>query len=575
MYNKKLLRFAALSLCCVLLGSAAMAANPKKYITSNITTNTTWDRDTTYVLGGFVYVTNNAVLTIESGTVVFGYDGTLFSKGALIVTKGSQLIAQGCPASPIIFTSGLKTKTRGDWGGVILLGKATINQPGGIAFIEGITPSSLTEYGGGLTPDDNDNSGIMQYVRIEYAGVALSPNNEINGLTFGGVGRGTTIDHIMVSYSNDDSYEWFGGTVDAKYLIAFRGIDDDFDTDNGYSGRLQFGIGLRDKAVADISGSKAFESDNDANASNNTPQTKPTFMNFTCTAGGDTVTNSLYTAGAHIRRWSHMNLYNSIVMGYPQGFLIDANSKPSPNTFDNVINDDMVFNNIVAVWDTANKAYVTAGPSGNTTVINRLSANNFKYKNNAQGVRLQKPWTVTTTVSPDFRPKRGATAATTSPALTKPRFANPDPSFFETVKFIGAMDDTLAHDWTKGSLAGKWVNWKPDTVGKAGPGYTIAQGGACSPSPAKFVKSTPSVSAAFIKVSPNPTNGSFSVEVKGFASAQVTLVIADVNTGNVYYTSRVNNNAVNRVTVNVPNGYYIVKLTDGKSMASAKINVVH
>ena len=108
---------------------------------------------------------------------------------------------------------------------------------------------------------------VMKYVRIEYPGIAYSPNNEINGLTFGGVGRGTTIDYIQVSYSGDDSYEWFGGTVNCKHLIAYRGWDDDFDTDFGYQGKLQFLVGLRDPEVADQSGSNGFESDNDGSGS--------------------------------------------------------------------------------------------------------------------------------------------------------------------------------------------------------------------------------------------------------------------------------------------------------------------
>ena len=572
---KKLLRFTASALLVVLFGSAAMAANPKKYITSNITVNTTWDRDTTYVLGGYVYVTSNAVLTIESGTVIYGYDGILFSKGALIITKGAQINAVGCETSPIVFTSGLKVKTRGDWGGLILLGKASINQPGGVANVEGITPSSLTEYGGGLTPDDNDNSGTLQYVRVEYAGVALSPNNEINGLTMGGVGNGTTIDHIMVSYSNDDSYEWFGGTVNGKYLIAFRGIDDDFDTDNGFRGKLQFGIGLRDKGVADVSGSKAFESDNDASASNNTPQTAPTFCNFTCTAGGDTTTNALYTAGAHIRRWSHMNLYNSIIMGYPKGLLIDANSKVAPNTFTNVANDTIVGDNIIAVFTLGNNRVVTAGPAGDSATIQRLrdNAGNTFFKNNAQGVKLTAPWTVSNTVSPDFRPKRDAVKpAKSSPALINANFNHSvlNDAFFTVVNFRGAMDDTASHDWTK---FGTWVNWRPDTVGKVGPGYTVSQGGACSPAP--FTSKKQIATAAIVKVSPNPTNGSFIVDVKGFSTAQVMLNIADLNNGHVFYTTRVNNNSINRISVNIPNGYYSVSITDGKSVVSTKVNILH
>ena len=134
------------------------------------------------------------------------------------------------------------------------------------------------QYGG---TDPDDNSGVMKYVRIEYPGIAYSLNNEINGLTFGGVGRGTTIDYIQVSYSGDDSYEWFGGTVNCKHLIAYRGWDDEFDTDFGFRGKLQFLVGLRDPEVADQSGSNGFESDNDGSGSTNSPRTSPTWWNVT------------------------------------------------------------------------------------------------------------------------------------------------------------------------------------------------------------------------------------------------------------------------------------------------------
>ena len=139
-------------------------------------------------------------------------------------------MAEGTAVSPIVFTSNesVGNRAEGDWGGLVLLGKGVNNQPGGIANIEGIAPTADTEFGGS---DDNDNSGSLKYVRIEFAGIALQPNKEINGLTFGSVGKQTSVDYIQVSFSGDDSFEWFGGTVDCKHLIAYRGLDDDFDTD--------------------------------------------------------------------------------------------------------------------------------------------------------------------------------------------------------------------------------------------------------------------------------------------------------------------------------------------------------
>jgi hypothetical protein len=150
------------------------------------------------------------------------------------------------------------------------------------------------------------------------------PDKEINGLTFGGVGSQTIVDYVQVSYSNDDAFEWFGGTVNCKHLIAFKTLDDDFDTDNGFSGKVQFGISLRDSTVADISRSEAFESDNNASGGSIAPQTAPVFSNMTVMGPRailSNIGNSLYVWGAQIRRNSSMSLCNSIIMGYPMAYI--------------------------------------------------------------------------------------------------------------------------------------------------------------------------------------------------------------------------------------------------------------
>lgn len=291
-------------------------------ITSDITTNTSWTKDKKYLLKGNIFVNNGATLTIEAGTVVYG---DKVSKGALIIERGSKIIANGTATAPIVFTSNAPAGFRnyGDWGGVVLLGKAQNNQNAN-QNIEGITASSKGQYGG--TTDD-DNSGSMKYVRIEFAGIALSTDNELNGLTFGSVGSGTTIEHIQVSYSGDDSYEWFGGTVSPKYLIAYRGWDDDLDTDFGFTGKVQYAFVARDPNIADKSGSNGFESDNDGNGSTNTPQTQAVFANITvlgpftfANLSGGNLSNSAVSAnfqnGAHIRRNSGLKIYNSVIVGY-------------------------------------------------------------------------------------------------------------------------------------------------------------------------------------------------------------------------------------------------------------------
>lgn len=197
-----------------------------------------------------------------------------------------------------------------------------------------------TKHGGS---DNADNSGILSYVRIEFAGYPFQKDKEINGLTLGSVGSGTTLDHIQVSYSNDDSYEWFGGTVNAKYLIAYHGWDDDFDTDNGYSGNVQFGLVVRDSRIADTSQSNSFESDNNASGSDVNPFTSATFSNITFVGpkmdgsfknntdyinGGNMNPNNgsalgKFQAAMHIRRNSRLNCVNSLAIGYPIGLILD------------------------------------------------------------------------------------------------------------------------------------------------------------------------------------------------------------------------------------------------------------
>ena len=220
-----------------------------------------------YLLKGWCYVADGATLVIEAGTVIKGDNET---RAALIVEPGGQIIARGTAELPIVFTSEKAPGQRkpGDWGGLILCGNARNNQ--GIMQVEG---GPRTMHGGSK---DTDNSGILSYVRIEFAGSPLRTNQEINGLTLGSVGSNTQIDHIQVSYSNDDAFEWFGGTVSPNYLVAYHTWDDDFDADNGYRGTATNLLGIRHPRIADASTSHGFECSSSSNAE---PQTAPTFSN--------------------------------------------------------------------------------------------------------------------------------------------------------------------------------------------------------------------------------------------------------------------------------------------------------
>ena len=282
-----------------------------------------------YTLKGFVYVPDGVTLTIEPGVVIKGDKAT---QGTLIIERGGKIMAQGTPERPIVFTSAQAPGSRkpGDWGGIILLGKAPNNL--GEQTIEGGVRS---KHGGN---DPADNSGVLSYVRVEFPGIEYSTDNEINGITFGSVGSGTKIDHLQVSYSGDDSYEWFGGTANAKYLVAYSGWDDDFDTDNGFSGKVQFAMGVRNPRIGDKSASNGFESDNNGDGAATEPYTSCVFANvslfgpvsnpasYTEQAGAEgSPVDARFQAALHLRRNTQLSIYNSLIAAFPVG-LIRANS---------------------------------------------------------------------------------------------------------------------------------------------------------------------------------------------------------------------------------------------------------
>lgn len=299
----------------------------------------------TYILKGWVYVAEGARLSIPAGTVIKGDKET---KAALIIEPGGYAEIKGTQSKPVVFTSEAPAGSRkpGDWGGLIICGKARNNE--GTKQIEG---GPRTRFGG---DNDADNSGIYQFIRVEFAGYPFDTDQEINGVTLGSVGSGTTIDHIQVSYSNDDSYEWFGGAVDCKYLVAYKGWDDEFDTDNGFSGTVQYCLSIRDPRIADTSLSNGFESDNNASGSDVEPFTTATFKNVTFIgpmtskniAAGFSNTSSYITAGneypgngsklgqfqsaIQVRRGSKLNASNVLAVGYPVGLIIDGEKGQTP-----------------------------------------------------------------------------------------------------------------------------------------------------------------------------------------------------------------------------------------------------
>jgi hypothetical protein len=501
--------------------TVTVSAVPAKQIvevSGNIVTDTHWTSDKIYRLNGFVRVGKDekaagvtvgvptvsatAILTIDAGTVILGKKGT--PGGTLIVQRGSKIMAMGTAAKPIVFTSdqSIGARKSGDWGGLVICGKATNNVKNssstGVDGIEELEGGYGGFHGAGANSVDNDNSGTLQYVRVEYAGYPINPNQEINGITFGSVGSATTIDHVQVTYSNDDSYEWFGGTVNAKYLVAYKAIDDDFDTDNGFSGKVQFGLGIRDQNIADQSGSNGFESDNNAAGTNAAPFTSAQFSNMTIIGGKATSGTSLnlqFQNGAQLRRSTQEDIINSFFTGYPNGIFID-NALGNPATTDaanNATNGLLVLkqNILAGVENWGGNGYGSVATADEITVLGTAFGSNAKHPNNpigrivsagngsfangafgsgtevqiggksavlwfADNNKIVKKWQDAGINANVFEPLNGVPtllpAAGSLLLTTVPTFSG-FTGFDTSANFIGAFGTT---DWTTG-----WVNWNP------------------------------------------------------------------------------------------------------------------
>ena len=304
-------------------------------VSASIAKNTTWLAGRVYQLNGPIYVKNGFTLTIQPGCLIRGNANV--SNSCLIVSRGAKINAVGTASNPIVFTSSKANGQRnlGDWGGVIILGKARNNATGGVSNIEGLAASTENEFGG---TDDEDNSGSFAYCRIEFGGFIFSPDKEINGLTMGSVGRKTRIDHVQVSFINDDGFEWFGGTVNCSHLVSYQILDDDLDTDLGYSGTVQFALVVRNKQYFDPSNnstSEGFESDGDQTNSSTvyqTPRTTAVFSNVTLVGpyrNDITQTiNSQWRRALRIRRGSNLRVFNSVFTDFNDGIHFDGDLSP-------------------------------------------------------------------------------------------------------------------------------------------------------------------------------------------------------------------------------------------------------
>lgn len=397
----------------------------------DITSDQTWTADHVYVLEGYVFVTGGT-LTIEPGTVIQGKNGS-----ALTITKDAKLNAVGTATQPIVFTSAATTPASGDWGGLVLLGKAPINVAGGVNRVEGFATSygSRIEYGGS---DAAHDCGKLSYARIEYAGFALSTDNELNGLTLGACGSATVVDYVQSHLGLDDAVEIFGGTVNVRHVVITQPDDDGLDWDYGWTGTAQYLV-VQQKTGR---GDKGFESDNNGNANDATPRSAPQLWNVTL-IGGDGLANAPQ-GGMHLRRGTAGKINNAII-AYFTKFAVDVDGTSATNQFNagalEVKNTYFVKGtNASAAWP----ANFDVGSSGNQndcpttdTCLDEASAIGGDSTNHVDtDVMLTN---AKSTTAPSWKPQAG------SPVLTG--CATPPAGFDQSATFCGAIGTS---DWTAG-----------------------------------------------------------------------------------------------------------------------------
>jgi hypothetical protein len=392
-------------------------------VNGTITTSTTWTNDKRYVLHQFVGVQGPAVLTIQPGTVIYGGDG----QATLFIQRGAKIMAEGTARRPIIFTSPQKTGARAqkDWGSLVVLGNAPVNFPGGQSFLEGL-PSQPQYAFGGTDPDES--SGVMKYIRLEFGGFEIATNQEINGLTLGGVGRGTVIDYIEVLHNKDDCVEWFGGTARAKHILGIDCADDALDTDNGNQMMVQFAAFIKRGDYDEGDSNIWAEADNDANGSANTPVSHQTVYNVTAvrakTAGTDTG-----NFGAVLRRNTEGEYRNVISFGSKNApaDLRDAATIANANAGKLLVDNSILFGDFS---DTA----FPGRPAGEGQTTRDFLFTTNKNNRNVDPRLAIGTVTLIKTLMPDLSPLPD------SPALDATFVAHPpDNGFFDQVDFQGAI----------------------------------------------------------------------------------------------------------------------------------------
>jgi hypothetical protein len=432
--------------------TAALPPRPRAIIASNITASRTLYRDTVYVLGAFIQVTDGATLTIQDGTRIEGNPGT-----ALIVMRGARIQANGTAGNPIVMTSSRAEGERqpGDWGGLVIVGRGVVSR-GQPVILEGTgtSPSNpAVDYSGGT--DNGDSSGTLRYVRIEFAGFGPLQDVELNSLTLAAVGNGTVMENVQALAGLDDSFEWFGGAVNGRNLVSYEAGDDHFDASEGFVGRNQFMIAFQSVFLEARAGSgrpstdpQGIENDGCAGANcnagfNSTPYTDPVFANFTLVgAGGVATTPSGGGVGMMLRRGVAGVYVNGVVARWPNAAIAIRDNA----TGDRIASGDLVLRNLLVAQSA--RMFETGFSAGNFALDSTANALQTA-TGTAASLFTALPTTSATTTGAafDWRPAAGSPAATGGLNAFTGRIATRAETLVTPTAYRGAADPAGARWW--------------------------------------------------------------------------------------------------------------------------------
>jgi hypothetical protein len=400
----------------------------------NIGESRTLENTKAYRLRGVVFVRNNAILTIQPGTFIIGQPGAAPSPSVLVIARTGRINASGTRSRPIIMTSSqpFGQRRRGDWGGLIMLGAASANTPAERSFIEGLPETDDARYGG---TDDDHNCGTLRYVRVEYAGAEFAPNNEVNGITWGGCGRSTVAEYLQSHYGFDDAFEWFGGTNSAKHLVATHAGDDGIDTQLGYRGRIQYAVVLQNSER----GNRGIEADNSEFVATAEPLGDSSMYNFTIVGSGLAGLDESNSPGVYLRRGA-VGTYNNMIVANFASTGVQLDQAP---TIANIDGGRVKMNGML-LWNNGRTAESPNTLEGqvHSDILTFAQGTRGQGRNFASvDPKLRRPGEMS---DPDLRPDTG------SPVFGLNWVLPPDDGFFDqSANFIGAFgDENWTEEWT-------------------------------------------------------------------------------------------------------------------------------